>query len=1086
MVAFLAPVSIYAQSEDWHFNSVDTIYAGIEMHDRESYDSAIAMFDQIHPGDTNYAFAQYEKTLSLMEAERYEEALSNARKGLAMNSRYNIEFTTAIGNSLDEMGKTEAAKAAYDSAIAIYPASTQLLYNRAVMHLGKERYEEGIADLKRAIEISPFHASSHFQLAKLAMNNGNHTQALLSLGYYFISEPASGRTNAILQYFNTSLSEKTEFEPIDYDFDPEKTYAKSDRLIKSYAALRDAYEIDSDCDFPLMKQMHLAISQSVKLKKKTDFWAMYYLPYYKALMEEELFEPFSQLLSVNIETDYYQKIVNGNIDEIKDLINWNAGFLRDYHGLHPKGYIEGAEKLLYYFHNGVDGLSAAGKPDADGNPQGEFEFYYSTGEVSSRGKLNAEGEKIGDFIAYHENGEVSREVSYDKGTLNGLSKEYYESGVPYIFAEFKQGELDGPATMHYTHGTKHRVFNFKNGRPVDTLYVYYKNGQLSAKIPQKEGDGNGLATYYHEDGSLLSKINLVNDTRTGASEFYFPNGQLDVKVVYDEDGRYNGPYESYHTNGQLHEKGEYVEGNKIGNWQSFNAEGKLVREESFDERGKKTGTQTYYDSKGRKTEMFRYKKEEIVYYECYDINAKVQASAEDKRGELDYKEFDLYGSPQTEGIFDETHRIGTWNEYDLYGNLYSKIKYNDEGSYHGDYTNYHTGNASISSVYPYRNDSLHGPYTRYYLNGQISDEGIYYKGNRQGLSTTYHPNGKKMGEIFYVDGHPNGPRFYFDPEGEIERIEYFKMGTIVKMEAYQDGKRVYTADVHKPMDLLILKYPNGFLRFRINRTGSHFQGKAEWFYGNGQLEIDGQYVDGERDGKWTYYYPNGKIQSTGLYHLGTRVDEWKYYWPNGEFQESFTYLSDAIHGPNVEYNDKGIRTDSITYVLGEIDGDRYFYSETGELQHIRVYDLGRIIGWRKLNADGSIGDFVALKQGTGMVKALYPNGKTAMEYEIKKGEFQESPYRTYYSSGQLESEIPHKAGEDHGTTRYYYADGQVQREYQSDMGFKNGSEKRYHPNGKLAYEAQWMAGDKHGKLIEYDEEGNVIAEYLYVANHLYE
>lgn len=1084
-LAIVFPITLSAQSEPWFFNSYEAIVEGIGMHDRESYDSAIAMFEKIHPGDTNYALAQYELSLSLSEAERHAEALKVARRGYKLNSPYNIDFAVAIGNSLDDLDRAEEAQAAYDSALATYPGSASLYYNRGIAHFRKERFEQGFADLKMAIEINPFHASSHFQLANYALNNGNYTQALLSLGYYFLSEPASGRTNAILQYFNSALSEKTDLEPIDFDFDPDKTYARSDKLIKSFAALRDAYKVDTDSDFPLMKQMHLAFSQSIKLKNKKDFWAQYYLPYYRALFEEDLFEVFSYLCSVNIDNEYYQNIVGKNLDDIKELIGWNSNFISDYHGDHILGYVADGPREIFYFHDGTDGLSARGNVDAEGNPSGEFTFFFAGGNISGKGDVDSKGNKTGRHLSYHPNGVLQAESIYKDGELNGPSKEYYDNGTLYVEAQFENGLLNGPAALYHKHGALSRKFIFKDGAPVDTIYDYHNNGQLSAKVPQQNGAGNGLATYFHEDGSLLSRVTIKDDKRLGPAEFYFPNGQLDTKANYNEEGLQDGEYESYHANGQLHEKGTMIEGIRVGNWQTFNSVGNKIIEVSFDERGKKTGTQIYFDHKGRKTELYQYKKEAIVYFEDYNRKGEIQLKGKAKRGKLTYKDLDGDGLVTSEGIFDETHRIGTWFEYDNYANKVREINYNDEGEFDGPYVDYFAS-GQLKSKYIYQNDSLHGAYYVYYEDGTLRDSGVFYKGERAGLARIFHSNGKMESELYYVNGETNGPRKYWDPEGNLERIEYYDMGTLVQLDTYYQGKLTASNDLHNPLDPVIAQFPNGKAMLHIQRTGRYLEGKGQWFFGNGQVELEGTYIDGNKEGKWSKYYPDGTVRSEEYYDLGRPIGTWATYHHNGQLAQTYFFEEGDIHGPNVYYNEEGIRTDSMNYTYGVLDNHRYFYSEAGELQHIRVYDLGKIIGWHKINADGSVGDFFPIVAGTCDVKAYFANGKLAIEYAMENGEFSSKPYRTYYSSGQLEREIQHKDGLEIGVTKSYYADGTLKSELPHEADVLNGTANYYRPDGSLERSIEFLAGMRHGSMKIYGEDGALLHDYTFIADDLYE
>ena len=43
------------------------------------------------------------------------------------------------------------------------------------------------------------------------------------------------------------------------------------------------------------------------------------------------------------------------------------------------------------------------------------------------------------------------------------------------------------------------------------------------------------------------------------------------------------------------------------------------------------------------------------------------------------------------------------------------------------------------------------------------------------------------------------------------------------------------------------------------------EGKAAWYYDNGQIWYEGNYKDEIRDGKWTYYNEDGSIRRVAQY-----------------------------------------------------------------------------------------------------------------------------------------------------------------------------------------------------------------------------
>ena len=53
------------------------------------------------------------------------------------------------------------------------------------------------------------------------------------------------------------------------------------------------------------------------------------------------------------------------------------------------------------------------------------------------------------------------------------------------------------------------------------------------------------------------------------------------------------------------------------------------------------------------------------------------------------------------------------------------------------------------------------------------------------------------------------------------------------------------------------------------------------YYENGQVEVEGNRKNGERDGKWVWYDENGKIEAEGSYKDGYKIGKWVYYYADG-------------------------------------------------------------------------------------------------------------------------------------------------------------------------------------------------------------
>lgn len=92
---------------------------------------------------------------------------------------------------------------------------------------------------------------------------------------------------------------------------------------------------------------------------------------------------------------------------------------------------------------------------------------------------------------------------------------------------------------------------------------------------------------------------------------------------------------------------------------------------------------------------------------------------------------------------------------------------------------------------------------------------------------------------------------------------------------------------------------------------------------------------------------------------------------------------------------------------------------------------------------------------TGLVKALFDNGK-------------------------VRAEINYKDGKKHGVAKEYYKEGGLFQEISYENGIKNGVAKRYHKNGKLYQTTEYRIGKMHGKQIKYRENGEIASEASYM------
>ena len=124
-----------------------------------------------------------------------------------------------------------------------------------------------------------------------------------------------------------------------------------------------------------------------------------------------------------------------------------------------------------------------------------------------------------------------------------------------------------------------------------------------------------------------------------------------------------------------------------------------------------------------------------------------------------------------------------------------------------------------------KEDKLHGPYRRWFMDGQLCEEMFYEDNILNGIHNIYYMNGAKHIEFNYMNGYKHGKQTMWFPDGKLSVIQNYCMGQLV--------------------------------------------GLQQTFYNNGQIKTSENYnSDGQLHGSWRHYFKNGRIHKDGSYEAG--------------------------------------------------------------------------------------------------------------------------------------------------------------------------------------------------------------------------
>jgi antitoxin component YwqK of YwqJK toxin-antitoxin module len=321
---------------------------------------------------------------------------------------------------------------------------------------------------------------------------------------------------------------------------------------------------------------------------------------------------------------------------------------------------------------------------------------------------------------------------------------------------------------------------------------------------------------------------------------------------------------------------------------------------------------------------------------------------------------------------------------------------------------------------------LEGPYTSYYIDGQVKQQGSYLSNDPIGTWEYYYENGniKMTGEIRDNQNYGHWQYFYENGSSSME-------GTL-----YQGRKE----------GLWQYYYENGHLKTRGEYQNGQPTGIWNWFYESGQLKSQVYYQDNR--GEFKEFYNSGKLKSSGLKVNDRNEGAWEYYYENGTVQGRGGYVNGIKEGLWEFYHPNGVLSARGTYKDGLSEGEWAYYDQDGDMSSQGTERAGRKDGyWHLYYGDGSIKGRGLFKHGEGFYKEYYENGALKISGLVKNG-INEGKWLYYYEDGIMEGESWFVNGK--GEYNGYYKDGALKMEGILEDGVKTGIWTLYNNDGSLA------------------------------------
>ena len=320
------------------------IREGVALHDQQDYAGAIAKYKQVLAENPWEVTALHELAFTYFASKDFEGALATARLGAQCRSRLLPLFYGMIGNALDELGRGGEAIETYRVAIKQSPDVGILHYNLAVSLRRTGKQVEAKAEVEKALQCDPGHASSHALLAAIYRDLGYRVPAIMAYSRFLILEPESPRSVQVLQTLLDLLTQgvgkgKNPNEITIFMADPSKAHKDegdfgSVEMMMSILTAADIIKPSAEeaklppkSAFERVVARYSSMGEALENSKlKGGFAATYYAPYFAALAKAGHTEAFAAYALKGGQLEGSAEWAQANAEKVDGFLAWSKAY----------------------------------------------------------------------------------------------------------------------------------------------------------------------------------------------------------------------------------------------------------------------------------------------------------------------------------------------------------------------------------------------------------------------------------------------------------------------------------------------------------------------------------------------------------------------------------------------------------------------------------------------------------------------------------------------------------------------------------------------------------------------------------------
>jgi antitoxin component YwqK of YwqJK toxin-antitoxin module len=138
-------------------------------------------------------------------------------------------------------------------------------------------------------------------------------------------------------------------------------------------------------------------------------------------------------------------------------------------------------------------------------------------------------------------------------------------------------------------------------------------------------------------------------------------------------------------------------------------------------------------------------------------------------------------------------------------------------------------------------------------------------------------------------------------------------------------------------------YENGALKLQVNFIKDNREGIAKAYHPNGQLMYVGKYSNDLEDSLWVWYHDNGKVRLIAQYDKGERTDTERNFYLDGNINVTSSWDAGKREGVENGYYPNGQLKYTGVYRNDVQDSIWVWYHEDGTFEQNEYWNNGKLI-----------------------------------------------------------------------------------------------------------------------------------------------